>query len=58
MNSGIKAETIDNKVFYFYTQIQGEVESSMILMGYGNNQYWLQYFENIPEPSVSFFEEE
>lgn len=48
--SGIKAETHDGHEFYFYTEIQSEVEAAMILMGYDSHGYWLSGFKDRPEP--------
>lgn len=49
-DSGIKACTWNDKVFYFYTDVQGEVENAMMLMGYDTHGYWLFMFNNIEEP--------
>lgn len=51
--SGIKAETHDDKEFYFYTTVQSEVERAMILMGYDTHGYWLSGFKDRPEPISS-----
>ena len=50
---GIKAKTHDDREFYFYTEVQSEVESAMILMGYDTHGYWLSEFKDRPEPFSS-----
>lgn len=49
---GIKASTWDNKVFYFYTIEQNCVENAMLLMGYDSHGYWLDFFNDPPEPET------
>lgn len=48
--SGIKAKTHDDKEFYFYTEVQSDVENAMVLMGYDTHGYWLSEFKDRPEP--------
>ena len=51
-HSGIKAETWDDKEFYFYTELQNDVENAMMLMGYDNHGYWLSEFTGRKEPET------
>jgi hypothetical protein len=46
VNRGIKAT--DNQTgqeFFFYTEIQSDVENAMLLMGYGCTDYNLSFFQ-------------
>ena len=52
MNNGIKVKTWDDKEFYFYTEIQSDVENTMILMGYDSHGYWLSFFKDRSEPET------
>lgn len=45
-----KACTWDGKIFYFYTDIQSEVENAMMLMGYDSHGYCLSIFKDRKEP--------
>jgi len=50
--SGIKVETWDDKDFYFYTDVQGEVENIMHLMGYDSHGVWYSLFAHREEPAT------
>jgi hypothetical protein len=48
---GIKAtDNVTGQVFYFYTEIQNDVENAMTLMGYGCRHYNLGFFTNKKSP--------
>jgi len=49
-HSGIRAHTWDDEEFFFYTDIQGEVENIMIAMGYDTHGYALSFFFEREEP--------
>jgi len=49
---GIKANTWDNKEFYFYTMEQNHVDNAMHIMGYDSHGYWLSFFNNPLEPET------
>jgi len=48
--SGIRAHTWDDEEFFFYTDMQGEVENIMIAMGYDTYGYTLSFFYDRKEP--------
>ena len=52
MKNGIKVETWDNKAFFFYTELQSEVENAMVLMGYDSHGYWLSFFKDKKAPET------
>lgn len=50
-NDGIKAtDNVTGQEFYFYTEIQNDVENAMLLMGYGSRDYNLSFFKNREQP--------
>lgn len=55
-NSGIIARTYDDKEYYFYTDLQSDVENAMLLMGYTTYGYSLGMFKDRPEPDGEFEE--
>ena len=53
--SGIKAtDNLTGQEFFFYTELQEDVEHSMTLMGYGCRDYNLSEFKNRKQPVDCF----
>jgi len=52
-DNGIKAYTWDGgKEFFFYTDLQDDVENAMQLMGYDSHGYSLSFFKDRKEPET------
>lgn len=49
---GIKAtDNGTGEEFFFYTDVQSEIENAMMLMGYGCSDYNLSFFDNRVQPT-------
>lgn len=56
--SGIKATVYHTEEeFFFYVQLQSDVETSMGYMGYGSSDYFLNRFSDRPQPTDRFSHE-
>jgi len=51
-DTGIRTRTWDKKEFFFYADIQGDVENAMMLMGYDPHGYCLSFFADRKEPET------
>lgn len=53
--SGIKAtDNVTGQEFFFYTELQEDVENAMMLMGYGSRDYNLSEFKGRIQPIDAF----
>jgi hypothetical protein len=51
MDNGIKAtDNLTGQEFFFYTELQSDVENAMLLMGYGSRNYNLSFFNEREQP--------
>lgn len=54
LKDGIKAtDNISGQEFYFYTDVQNDVENAMLLMGYGSRDFNLSFFKDRKQPMES-----